>query len=118
MQHVCKIDFGNFIIPKPRAKIRGRFSKPIVFIFTNIRNVIKPKINNNDEWIKIQLKTTGHIQKYQYQFTINNKNYDNHLLILLSIENKEMWYFNGRELSIDNSKHKNLSSTNSFVMSK
>jgi len=82
--------------------------------YTETDFIIKPKINNNDEWIKIQLKTTGHIQKYQYQFTINNKNYDNHLLILLSIENKEMWYFNGRELSIDNSKHKNLSSTNSF----
>jgi hypothetical protein len=47
-------------------------------------------------------------------FTINNKNYDNHLLILLSIEDKEMWYFNGCELSIDNSKRKNLFLTNSF----
>ena len=63
--------------------------------YTQTDFIIKPKINNNDEWLKIQLKTTGHIKKYQYMFTINNKNYDNHLLILLSIEDKEMWYFNG-----------------------
>lgn len=63
--------------------------------YTETDFIIKPKTTNNDEWLKIQLKTTGHIQKYQYMFTINNKNYDNHLLILLSIEDKEMWYFNG-----------------------
>jgi hypothetical protein len=63
--------------------------------YTETDFIIKPKTTNNDEWLKIQLKTTGHIQRYQYKFSINNKNYDNHLLILLSIEDKEMWYFSG-----------------------
>jgi len=57
--------------------------------------IIKLKTNINDEWLKVQLKTTEHIQKYQYLFTLNNKNYDNHMLILLSLKDKEMWYMNG-----------------------
>ena len=57
--------------------------------------IIKPITNNKDEWIKVQLKTTSHIQNYQYLFPILYKDYDNHLLILLSIEDKEMWFMNG-----------------------
>lgn len=57
--------------------------------------IIKQKNNDNDEWIKVQLKTTSHIQNYQYIFALLNKNYDDHLLILLSIEYKNMWFLNG-----------------------
>ncbi len=57
--------------------------------------IIKPITNNKDEWIKVQLKTTSHIQNYQYKFYVSHKDYDNHLLILLSIEDKEMWFMNG-----------------------
>ena len=57
--------------------------------------ILKPKSEKNDLWLKVQLKTTGKINTYQYYFIMNNKNYDNHLLILMSIEDKKIWFLNG-----------------------
>ena len=74
--------------------------------------IIKQKNNDNDEWIKVQLKTTSHIQNYQFIFALLNKNYDDHLLILLSIEDKNTWFLNG-DISKDiNKLHINKNSNN------
>lgn len=74
--------------------------------------IIKPKNKDNDEWIKVQLKTTSYIKKYQYIFALLNKNYDDHLLILLSIEDKNMWFFNGDISKNINKLHINKNSIN------
>jgi hypothetical protein len=74
--------------------------------------IIKQKNNNNDEWIKVQLKTTLHIQKYQYIFALLNKNYDDHLLILLSIDEKNIWFLNGDISKNINKLHINKNSNN------
>jgi hypothetical protein len=60
--------------------------------------IIKPKSEKNDLWLKVQIKTTGKNYNNYYKFYPHNKNYDNHLLILMSIEDKKIWFFDG-ELS-------------------
>ena len=43
----------NFIVKKPA-------------LYCKADMIIKPKSQENDYWLKIQLKTTGKIDKYQY----------------------------------------------------
>lgn len=73
----------DFIIKKPA-------------LYCKADMIIKPKTQNQDLWLKVQIKTTGKIDKYQYNFRISNKNYDNHLLIFMAIDDKKIWYFDGK----------------------
>jgi hypothetical protein len=57
--------------------------------------IVKPKNINTDQWMKVQLKTTQKPICKQYLFKVSKKNYDNHLLWLICIEDKKMWLMNG-----------------------
>jgi hypothetical protein len=61
---------------------------------------IKPVTIEADEWLPIQLKVTTKPSKYSnnYSFKIKNKSYPNMVVILMCVEDKRVWMFNGNEL--------------------
>jgi len=53
--------------------------------------IIKPKDNEKDEWLKIQLKTTEKLNHGIYVFSGINKNYENCLILCSCLPDHKIW---------------------------
>jgi hypothetical protein len=53
--------------------------------------VCKPKCNENNRWMKIQLKTTIAVCHNLYTFGIHKNNYVDHMMLCMCIEEAKMW---------------------------
>lgn len=53
--------------------------------------VCKPKCNENNRWMKIQLKTTIAVCHNLYTFGIHKNNYLDHMLLCMCVSNAQMW---------------------------
>jgi len=94
--HAIYQEYQGYSYLKDLLEKEFDIKKPALYCKADM--IIKPKSEKNDLWLKVQIKTTGKNYNNYYKFYPHNKNYDNHLLILMSIEDKKIWYLNG-ELS-------------------
>lgn len=87
---ICNIEQEFYVIKKLENKLKDTFNFIKAFDGCKIDVIYKPKHILTDEWVGIQVKTTGKINNNTYGFNVNGI-YDNCLILLYCCENDNVW---------------------------
>ncbi len=98
-------DNNNYKIERLSIELFKRFSNnkfdiEIMNEATKADIGIRLKENNYNLWFPIQLKCCSKLIHKVFNFSMSNKNYDNMLIICISLEPVKFWIFNGNDNNI------------------
>jgi hypothetical protein len=80
--------------------VNNKFDIEIMNEATKVDIGIRLKENNNNLWFPIQLKACSKSKYTVFNFSMNRNNYDNMLIICISLEPVKFWLFNGNDNNV------------------